>query len=163
MNQHCITCWIKFLNKKTKGIDDHYLMNLCPNCKKALQAPLFTMTQALADEKNSVHAVTCTLMPKYHHIPSDQVRDVYNNMVKHYLNNRRTPNYFEGYFEFTEQGVIHMHAYVVGRKNVVSQLYTAFRRIGFVLVKPIFDSETWITYILKEQDGDSPTPIKISS
>ncbi len=157
----CIVCWLNFLNKKNHSGDDPYLMNLCPECKKTNVDSKYTVVEALADERNIVHGITCTLRPKYHICGVAQVCNVYKKIIETYIRNRRTPNYVEAYFEYTDNGVLHMHAYVVGRKNIISPMYGCFRRLGHVLIKQIFDSEQWIDYIKKEQSEDSPSPIII--
>lgn len=157
MPNYCIICWIKFLNnnKNSKRIVQHNLMKLCANCKKVDKPGRFTMHDALADPKSEPLGITCTLKPAYHKFSPQCIRDVYAKMVRHHFSNKRTPGYIEGYAEYTQANVLHMHFFCCCHRSVSGPLIASMRRLGYVYTKKVFDSERWLEYITKDQDSDS--------
>lgn len=139
----CILC---YMNESTSTLLD----SMCPHCKSPAPAPKFTDQDALKDLKNSISAITVTLNPKFHKIAPEVVSKKIRHIVKKILRKRTTvPSYFEGWFEYTKQDVIHLHGYCAARPTVRAELSAALRNIGHTLIKPVTDLCEWEVYCKK--------------
>lgn len=156
MSRRCIICWLR-------GHTGSDLITVCPNCSAPPLASAHTRSDALQDDKSLVRSITSTLSPRYQKAEPAMIYMAYKQLIHKAVRSFKQPVYFECTFEYTSQGVIHMHGYIVARKHAYANLVSRFKRFGFVRTDPIHDLEGWIEYMYKDQDQDSFPSICLSS
>lgn len=156
----CILCYLKL---KKSDITQKDLIQLCPSCREHNEfMAKFNKADAMADGNNICRAITCTLKPIYHTVDPESIVGMYQKIIKTVIRQCKTPAYFEGVFEVTQQGVLHIHAYACLRKTNYARLMCRLRRLGFCKVTTPQNLAGWVEYMYKEFNYEFPI-ISISS
>lgn len=156
--EKCIIC-----NLKT-GHTESYLITVCPWCvPRTTKQGKYKREDALVDDKNVCRSITSTLRPKFQMFDPDTIVKLFSEKLKDIIRTSDIPAYIECTFEFTSNGVIHMHGYCCCRQRLFSKITSYLRRYGYVKTVDIFDLREWITYMYKDQCDDSYKPICVSS
>lgn len=109
-----------------------------------------------SDVNMSIKCFTSTLNPKHHKTDPKIIKRLYINFTKDFICKTRTPMWCQLHYEYTQQGILHVHGMMVGKIGTLARLLTLYRRhFGFVLVKnPTgLGQHTltgWIKYINKD-------------
>ncbi len=162
MNNQCILCAFKQCRRSGKS---YLICRFCSTLNtKAYGISKHSPNDAKTDEKNKATAFTCTLNPKFHTVDDETLHEWYRKVSKETIRSFRTPSYIHCVAEYTEAGVFHLHGLIFSRPRIICKLATTWRKLGFVLIKPITDLGAWSDYIYKDYDPDvSLPPIKITS
>lgn len=163
MVKQCILCAFK-RGTSLKPLDQKncksYLM--CSFCEtlytKAYGASKYSINEALQDPKNKPTAVTVTLQEKYQHIDDTIIAKWYKNVSKEIIRSFRTPSYIHGVFEHTKAHVVHGHFIICARPRPIAQCVAKYKKLGWVMTKPIFDMEEWSNYMYKDYDPETSLP-----
>lgn len=123
---------------------------------------------------NKAYSVTFTLNPKLtvlykgdiwstHVIGIDAQYNVMVNALSKCPLPKKQSFVLFGFFELTQGGVIHCHAILKTTYRALHEFCNYYKRAtkSFTQSKECFDIDGWWDYMKKDQEADSPIPIKI--
>ncbi len=115
----------------------------------------------LAHSRKKVSALTLTLKPIYHCVDPDVMSmRIYKSLKLFFGLMRKMRFCVKLWFEFTENGILHLHGFFCGSAYSTAKFLAYWRRTyGFVLRKTPKDLAGWLKYCGKDQKEMPFVPI----
>lgn len=173
---HCILCWIKFLNKPQKDIRTFFLDSnlitrkevkkslLCDICKLATRAPKFTEVQARMDEKNIIYGLTITLKPRLQKVDPTIIHEAIRQSIKKLVDGARTPFACRLWPELSPKNHnYHLHGWIAARPLLSGKITAWLKsRVGYIQYSNITNLMEWEDYCMSQGEAGAKKDKKLS-